>query len=640
MSIITLPPVPRPQPLRPAPRTSNMSGESSLATAQSNAAAAAMNLGAAFADLVATKGQAEYNEALAKYKTAEMEKIAELEATPIEVLDAENTGTSHDEISRQTIMKALPNTNALREWRNNYLNNELLPTMKSKRAKQALKIKAGQDAVKTDGQFIQFDYSRNKARLADSYGEKANVYMASGDRNEFRATILEAQKIGVYNAQEADDILDSGFALMHQNDVINAAMQASFSRDGYGNEKIGKEIVSKSLSFESYDGSEKTLNDKEVMKLFDDKFKDQRQSFVNTMNEQFAQAEDEAMQRFLSGDLSNEWVESTFQDIPGTTGRSQQRYWIGQAQALQEGSSGKGSVMIPEVLELLNNKYMDKSIKQEELYKIAAKYPDEFTPERLKDLTTLINDSQNRLDYRVQTGLTALSDAGERLEKIKKKNPEEGAKQQGMLDSIGNSYLRAVSAANNERDVVKRDKMIQQANDDLIKFTNDFKLLDLLTGTPQEVGGKVIISESGRDGYKIEYDRDLKKMKDTYSGIVATTPEGQNYRAQVFKYEGEILKQQFPNLNDWEIKRYVGDDRKFVHSIPARNIDAANLKTERGYAIVKFAEDDKGNTVLQYLTNSGNFQTYELKPNRSRIERNRESIEETQSVYDKLYGGF
>lgn len=536
MSIITLPSVPRPEPLRAAPRSTDMSGASSLATAQNNAASSAMNLGAAIVDLLATRGQAEYNQALVKEKTAEMEKIADLQATPIEVLDAENSGTSHDEIDKQTIMKALPNTNALREWRNNYLSNELLPTMKSKKAKEALKLKVGQDSIDTDSKFIQFDYAQNKKRLADSYGEAANTFMTAGDRNEYRATIMEAQKIGVYDAVTADDLLDSGFGLMHQNDVVNAAMQTAFSKKPYGDEKAGKEIIGGNLTYKSYDGSEKTISQEVAGKIYDQQFTDKRNAFLNQVETGYRQAEDAFMQKYKDGTLNSQEILNTFQPLEGTSGRELQRYFLGLLKDMSD--PGKWTLdpkFMPDIYGILNsNTSVERKVDALHQLEIKKGFPpnslDKFGIMAKEMLTTPEIRQIENIDNAVLKSFEAKRKDG----KYDAKTEERALYFEQMKDGVFES-IKAIGQS--EKDPLKRREKTQKVLDNFEEESRKYRFMEIATG-----GDLTSVSTAG--GYKVAPKTYLELKKQNTAGLTDTNAVKEN-NVKVMEFEKRTVVEQF-----------------------------------------------------------------------------------------------
>lgn len=639
-----------PSPRMPQGRIQNYSGDARLDQAKDERTAAGMNLLGALAglgaQLSAQNGQDEYNRALIAYKDAEAQKLTELQNFPKEAQAIETGTTEFDDrvASQANLLKALPNTDDFRTWRKEYLDNKALPGMKSKQAKQALIDKVDTDSIETDAKLADFDYKTSKARLADSYNVRLQQDISGGSRQNVAVTVLEMQQIGMLNETDKNNMLDSSFAVIQSNEVLNAALQASFAKSGYGDDKAGKAILEKNKTFVDHKGNEREYDTADARKRFDTAFKDQRQAFTTQMDEQFARSEDQAALLFSSGKLSNEWVEKTFQDIPGTSGENKQRYWLGQVKSLNSGKSGNGSPMLTEVLNLAQNPFMDKSVKQEKLLKLAKDNSDGITPDDMKYYSGLIEDAQKRIDPSVMSTLNIFNEAKTKAETIAKKKPEEGNTQLQKLYEIERSALRSLADIGNETDVVKRDQKVKKLQDDLVKITSDLKILNLYEGTPQEVGDKVVIAESRGGRYDIKYDEKLSQMKGAYSDIIASSSAGKNVIKQVTEYENKVLQSIFPDISSSEMVR--GTDGKFGHVIPATKIKAANAKVIGGNTVVRFDKDEKGNNVLQYLTNSKDannnpvFQTYKIAPNRSNIQSSLESIDATQKVFDNLYGGF
>ena len=594
MSIITLPSIPRPEPLRAAPRSTDMSGASSLATAQNNAASSAMNLGAAIVDLLATRGQAEYNQALVKLKTAEMEKRNELNATPIEVLDEENSGTSHDEIDKQTIMKALPNTNALREWRSNYLNNELLPTMKSKRAKEALKLKAGELAIETDSEFMKADYARNKARLADSYTERANAFQSAGDRNEFRATILEAQKIGVYDAVTADDLLDSGFGLMHQNDVVNAAMQAAFSKKPYGDEKAGKEVIGGNLTYKSYDGSEKTISQEAAGKIYDQQFTDKRNAFLNQVETGYRQAEDAFMQKYKDGTLNSQEILNTFQPIEGTSGRELQRYFLNLLKDMSD--PGKWTLdqkYMPEIYDILNgNTSVERKV--DALHQVEIK--NNFPPNSLDKFVTMAKEMLVTPEIRqienIDNAVMKTFDAKRKDGKYDAETEERAFYFEQMKDGVFEA-IKAIGET--EKDPIKRREKTQKVLDNFEEESRKFRYMEIATG-----GDLTSVSTAG--GYKVAPKTYLELKKQNTAGLTDTNAVQEN-NVKVMEFEKRTVVEQFgipAETIQGQVNRNTGETYQTVVGTGINKFGNDYRTPDNGRAVVllKMAPSDDDKQVI------------------------------------------
>ena len=482
MSILKIPHVPRPQPLRPSLRQKSFAGEASLATAKAQTIDSALRFGTALAKLAAGKGQAEYNNSLVKYKKAEMEKIAEIEAAPIDYLEDKETGTSKDDLSKLNAMRALPNTTALRQWRKEYLDNELFPEMKSDKAKDALRLKIDADSLNVDKSLIKMDYQKNKARLADSYSEKANVFIQAGERNEYRATILEANKIGVYDAQTADDLLDTGFALMHQNDLIKVAMAKSFEENGYGNEQAGKDIIGKNLSYKSYTGDQKLLNQAEVNKLFDQTFKDQRKAYTNQVNEYYAKAEDNMAEMYNAGTLTNDIVLKTYQDIPETTGKERQRYWLGKSKELEKGEKS-GTGLTDEnknsLYEILN------STRTKEAKKTAIidfKHKNNLDPNDVNFYLTAAEKYET--NPAIQKFQNMVSPREKEIKDLREKGNEEKSREyeKAVMD-IKDSILKSLLQLDSIGDFIKREDREKQILENASKMLFDLDLAKATTDT-------------------------------------------------------------------------------------------------------------------------------------------------------------
>lgn len=654
MATINIPRMDVPSPRMPQGRIQTFSGDAQLDRAENEMAGAGLDLLGALvglgAKLSAQQGQDELNRVLIAYEDAKAQKIAELQNFPKEAQIIPDTDSQDrkPDITRRTdnaqLLKSLPNTEDFRTWRKEYLDNKALPGMKSKQAKEALVNKINADSIEIDAKLADFDYKTSKARLADSYNVRLQQDIAGGNRQNAAVTVLEMQQIGMLNETDKNNMLDSTFAVIKSNEVLNAALQASFAKSGYGDDKAGKAILEGNKTFVDHKGAEREYDTADAKKRFDAAFKDQRQAFTTQMDEQYARSEDQAVQLYTAGTLSNAWVEKTFKDIPGTSGRSRQQYWLGQVKSLNNGTSGKGSPMITDVLNLVQNPFMDKSVKQEKLLQMASKNPDGMTPDDMKYYSGLIEDAQKRIDPSVMSTLNIFNEAKTKAEAIAKKKPKEGNTQLQKLYEIERSTLRSLADIGNETDVVKRDQKVKKLQDDLVKITSNLKILNLYEGTSQEVGDKVVIAESSGGRYDIKYDEKLSQMKNAYSDVIASSSEGKNVIKQVTEYENKVLQSIFPDISSSEMVR--GTDGKFGHVISATKIKAANAKVIGGNTVVRFDKDEKGNNVLQYLTNSKDvnnnpvFQTYKIAPNRSNIQSNMESIDATQNVFDKLYGGF
>ena len=566
MGVINLPKVGRPAPLRAAPRQTSFGGEAALSAAKNQTANTAMKLGGMALEMLAKRGQAEYNENLVKFKTAEMEEMSKLQQNPLEYSPDEETGTSHDDISKQSaneaMMRALPNSDHMRKWRKEYMDGEVAPGMKSKEAIRALKLKIDADSIETDKKLMDFDHTKNKERLADSYNEKANLYIEGGGRDGYKETIQEAHALGIYDAKQTDDIIDSGFALMQQNDVIGAAMGEAFTENGYGNEKAGKDFISKNLSYEKYDGTDGKLIEAEVKKQYDQKFKDQRNMFTEEWDTYFADKEDEAAQMFVDGTLSNQWVVDAFKDIPGTKGAAKQKSWLGMVGRLNSGSEKDAPEIIPleariQVDKIKFNPNMTPAAKRNAMEEVGREFK----------LSTLAFKDEINTAKNIETNpemLDAMATFDLKIKEVQELRGDEGYNEKTekialAMHKAHKGYMEGMAAAGEEKSQVLRQKAEQQLTENYESSMLNQKLLLAQVN--------MNIPSQSEAGLTVPVYKDYVKLKErNYMGL-GYVEGAQDDIAKMHEYEERTFASQLGVDKGLITSKYIDKTGESIHYI-------------------------------------------------------------------------